>query len=335
MKISIGLNTNLLNSDEYIDFINTNAYSTYFSLSMLPDARGVTSTDSDIVYILERLKLLTCKKYLVCNGIMASPDVYIPNSVKHLQTKYLMQLVRPLIDGIVFYDLAFLTMFQSVLSGIDMIPTVNFSLDSISKIESMLSHMQLILGQLPSKLSLDRSLNRDHNKLVSISEHMRKKYPEIELELVVNEGCILNCPYKNAHDCNIAVSSWKNEISEFMRIACHRYHFKNDFKFILTSPFVRPEDLDKILPYIDVIKIAGRNFDFETQKDVVLAYQQKFYYMNLCNLIEVFRPYKEGLFINSDLFPPNFYDITSSCEKNCSTCMYCVKVFEKHAHIFK
>ena len=336
----LGLNINIASDVDYINYVNDTAYSIYFAgFNMLPDARGLSDRFYNPQLIINSLRSITSpKKYLLLNGITTNYKAYFEDSVDHrsLINQFKLYTENDLIDGIVFYDYYLLNTLKPYINpSIDIVPSINLGIDNIQKAESIFNYVQEQFGRIPTKLILDRSLARDINGLKTISTYIREYYPEIKIELIVNEGCMLHCPYKNSHDTHIAMSTLFKTVPDYQEKACSNFNKNNGFSQLLTSPFIRPEDVQHVLPYVDILKIAGRNFGHKELVKIVTAYKEQRYDWNLLELVEVFNNYAKELFVFSDQFPSDFYARVSTCNKNCRTCGYCTDVFNANHQILK
>ena len=89
-----------------------------------------------------------------------------------------MLLKAGVIDGLIFADSYLLTALADaapeLAAQLEAVPSINFGIDNIEKIEVLLD---LIAGngfRPPAKITLDRSLNRNPEALASLSRELRR-----------------------------------------------------------------------------------------------------------------------------------------------------------------
>ena len=330
---------------DYVQLLNNlEVHSVYYGLAkgLLPDARNTTTTLK--VFLIDGLKKLNknINKYLVMNGVFVDPALYSMNMYKKRIEEELTELVdNNVLDGIIIFDMYLLQIISTFdlvkTKRIKIIPSINFKIDSIDRLNSISTQIENVIGYKPhfELIHIDRSLNRNISKLKELSEYIRNYYPEAKISLLANEGCINHCSFKHTHDSIISVLNFSqisnSTITELKESGCYQY-FKNKPKAILNTPFIRPEDLDKYEPYCDVIKLSGRTLSPFDKWKIIQAYSNKKYNFNLLDILEVQTKLKEEFVIDNDEFPEEFLSIVTSCDKNCSNCHYCEILAEEIIH---
>lgn len=330
-------------NEEYIKFINNNQYdinSVYYRLPVnnhAIDARNAMS--EDIPSIEEHIGLgkitRNIKKYGLLNTKIITPDLYTNAKVDEINKVIHFLFKENILDGIIVTDFMYLQKLRSRLSSdlaseIEVVPSVNTRMKSIDQILYILAHIQKIGFKLPEKIILDRSLNRKPEELKKIREWQRLKYPTTKIEIIVNEGCLPHCPYKDSHDVFISLFNQSKEVSVlniFRKNACLST-YKEEWHY-LTSPFIRPEDIQYVDEYVDILKIAGRTHTYDFIIDTFHAYFKRSWNGNLLQLIDTSYPVSENVNINNSTIPENFFNKTSSCDLDCKKCGFCEKVFNK------
>jgi len=313
---------------QFTDKYNTYIDSIYYTLGLtnIGDARYQTGYNKvpDVNLLPESNNI---KQYIILNARFNNPVVYNKSDIRRLIN--IIEYYEA--TGIVFLDAYLLKVIskqsKSFAKYIDVIPSVNMFIDTYDKYTKTVEFIQSIgFEKSPSKIILDRSLNRNILSLIELSKSIRKD--NIKVELLANEGCLYRCPYKINHDILIALTHFdnRNTVNSAENInplfGCID-DYKHDFSKILKSPFIRPDDVYYYEEYIDTIKIAGRMKDPITMMDIIDAYIHRSYAKNLLVLNDSQGSLSEEYFIFNDLIPKQFVEIVTMCDKHCITCNYC------------
>jgi len=134
-----------------------------------------------------------------------------------------------------------------------------------------------------SRIILSPDLNRNPEEISNLASRS-----EAEIELILNEGCLLCCPYKQAHfRYNAHKTRFEaKEQSGFKYINLCGGMCLEDPKRIKESPFIRPEDLEFYESLgIFFFKVAGRNMGPEWIIRTISAYQNRSYEGNVVDLL--------------------------------------------------
>lgn len=325
----------------YIEFLNktkevTNIYFS-FPQSVLPSARnhqaGIITQD------MFKDKLLTVdkriKKHLVLNGIFSDPKLYTcEESLKSISKNLEKLYIDGVIDSLIVYDMYLIntlaTYNKDFFKVIDIIPTINFKIDSVDRIMQISNWFSEILeyDYKPSIITIDRALNRDQDTI----EKIKKYAPDAFISTIVNEGCLANCVFKNTHDSLISLMNIDSSINitdaKIDEINCHSLFNKNHSN-LLKIPFIRPEDT-ALYKDVDIFKISGRFLSASVKQGIIQSYINKSFNFNMLDLLEVTNSRYEGLVIDNEMLEHNsFGKITSNCKFRCSTCTYCKDLAQK------
>ncbi|MCI5157380.1 MAG: hypothetical protein D3906_02885, partial [Candidatus Electrothrix sp. AUS1_2] len=220
------LDVPFLPEESYIEFINSNsAYidSIHFSLMGAKrldnrvDPRSINNLDT-IIRMVGQVEVKN--KYLLLNSIFYGPDLLINNEhLAHLITCIEQCVDAGIVKGIIYRDQFLLQSLSArapeLAKALEAVPSTNTMLDSQAKISSHLAYIGETNFRLPSKLTLDRALNRNLEKLTDTINWCRQGYPAIKIELLANEGCLPFCPYRNSHDAYIALGNHEGDDNSF------------------------------------------------------------------------------------------------------------------------
>ena len=104
----------------------------------------------------------------------------------------------------------------------------------------------------------------------------------------VNSGCLRQCPYQQFHDNlhghNRRAQSKIGEQFDFSVFICRENYARGNYEDFLRSTWLRPEDLPRYEPFVDVVKLATRRHPFPGK--IVDAYATYSYRGNLADLMD-------------------------------------------------
>ena len=198
--------------------------------------------------------------------------------------------------------------------------SVNMRLDSVAALE--------YLGDGFDSFYIRRDLQRDLDTVKTFSAwcHANGK----KLCMLANSGCLRNCPYQTFHDNMVAHDSDLREIrndKDFLPHLCwKRYQDRENWRDFLRSSWIRPEDIHRYAPYVDVVKLATRQHIMPRM--VIAAYTSGSFNGNLLNLTEPcfaghFQPY---VLDNKAL---DQVELPAACAANCTRCGKCDAILER------
>lgn len=329
---------------DYPDFLadhQDRLSSVHFSLydPALADARQRMETHTRSNLVAGLVKLPDTPKYLLVNARLHGPETYFDPARIAGTAASLKQLTdEASIQGIVFADPYYLQAVSDrhpeVAKDLEAVPSINCLLDSSERVFAMLAMISKTEFRLPTKLVLDRSLNRNLKRLADTAESVKNVHPEIQLHLMANEGCLQACPYKLAHDSQVAMvvegMCGDRTFAMNRELGCIRRFLQEPGQF-LASPFIRPEDVHHYSGLADGIKLCGRNKGTDFLKRVIAAYSDGKYMGNLLDLMDAMGDMADRMDIPNDTLPPDFFEQVTNCNKACSACEWCESLANKHA----
>lgn len=239
------------------------------------------------------------------------------------------------VDGIVFTDFYLLNALDrtghDLIPSLEAVPGVNCLLDSPASIFSLMAAIGDTRFRLPGKLILDRSLNRDFDGLRQSAGVVRKRFPNIRIELLANEGCLLHCPFKLTHDAQISLANAglvrENTHAVNQAVGCHAHFYRHPHAF-LKSPFIRPEDQHQYEGLADSLKICGRTLGPGFLTRTLSAYISQSFDGNLLALMDATRFLADRFFIDNQRLGTNFLNTLANCDRFCKTCRKCNDLFK-------
>jgi collagenase-like PrtC family protease len=176
-------------------------------------------------------------------------------------------------------------------------------------------------------ITIDRDINRDIKLIRKI-----KKDTGAKIKVVLNEGCLKNCPYRQSH---FNMISHNRDTDYFDETSCVNIYRKFPEK-IFSIPFIRPEDLKKYDGAVDFYKISTRTMSTEKIPVILNAYIEEKYDGDLLMLLStkgLFDHFKniDNMILNNEGFSNKLW----ACDNECEKCDYCKRLLKKAVKIVK
>ena len=195
--------------------------------------------------------------------------------------------------------------------------------------------------------------SHDVNKNFELLKNLRKSNPYVDIELIVNEGCIGGCAMRYDHSCEIMGKPIETKhpfLSNcFYSELCGKTINKNPLLYLCKSQIIYPWEIEEYSKIgINKFKLAGReDFKFEMNKSInsFLLYLKGV--DNIKNIGEesinsiihhiagnrYFNKFKikdiKNLLPKIKHFVKNGHLCTSGCSITCNYCSRCVQKIEK------
>lgn len=155
------------------------------------------------------------------------------------------------------------------------------------------------------------------------------------LEIIVNDICYKNCPYKIFHYNHEAHVNDQMESDNYFFMRCGMQK-SGDFANYLKLNWIRPEDINLYEKVgIHNFKIQGRPYIVKGDIiKVLMCYAKEWFEGNLLDLLHLFAPYDSSHqpYIDNrclDGFVEGFFNKTIECTELCSRCGYCSSFAKK------
>ncbi len=296
-----------------------------------------SSLENDTIEQLRRLK--GPRKYALMNSRFYLPALLTnQDNIRPVIEALEECLNHDVINGIIYCDHYLLQHLSNaapdIASSLEAVPGVNTMLDSFGKIEAQLSYIGETRFKQPQKIVLDRSLNRDLDRLAKVSLKTHTHFPDLRVEVLANEGCLPYCPFKLSHDSYIALANmhgFDNTYNLNCDIGCMQLYEKQPHRLLL-SPFIRPEDVDLYFYHIDTVKLCGRTLGGEFLTRNLQAYKERQYDGNLLDLLDATNWLAAKLYIDNSSLSFDFAHMLSMCDGYCDQCGFCKELFETVSH---
>ena len=329
------------NNEKYVNFINSidEIETVYYSLSKSSSARTPGAYQSFGDLNTELLSKVGKKKALLFNSNFYLISEYYEND--DIIKTIIEYKEKGLIDEVIVHDMYFVKgIIQKYddFRNFDLIPSSNIHIDTVDKLNSYLDFCYRFKIKFPYKVIIDRRLNRDKKGLEELKKYIDVNNLNIKLETLVNEGCIINCPYKTQHDNHIAMANFTN-YNPIMRetltvlyknvdrninltLGCSKDYSEHP-DLILESPFIRPEDLYFYKDYIDYFKISGRGLPIGALMNIINAYLEEHYGGNLLEILDTTYGLSIYAYLDNTRIDSTFVETVTTCNKDCFKCKYC------------
>ena len=340
---SMALDVPFLPDEAYLAFLNRNTAhiaACHFSLFAPDVADGrCKACQLPLDSLLEMLgRCRIPRKYLLLNARFNAAGCYLGDDYAGtLIARLEKMLTADVLTGVVFADLYLLAALSdnapAVAAALEAVPSINFMIDNTPKAVSVLDGVAATHFKLPGKLPLDRAVNRNPEQLADIATSLTGMYPGLRIELLANEGCLHQCPFKLTHDSLIALLSTGVNVDTLAinrDLGCMRRLNQVPWR-ILASPFIRPEDVRQLSPDTSLIKICGRTLGPGFLMNAIRAYIQGHYTGNLFDILDACNWMARSVDLPNHRLPENYWQLVTTCRKECLTCTVCRDIWKRKA----
>ncbi|MFH1391665.1 MAG: U32 family peptidase [Candidatus Diapherotrites archaeon] len=141
------------------------------------------------------------------------------------------------------------------------------------------------------RIILSKNLNKNYKRIREISENLN-----VEIQLVVNDPCLHQCPIRNYHNLTTSFSSMgivnSSEYLSFCTLMCRKRMLENPEE-IAKASWIRPEDMQIYRNAgVNSFKLVDRKESTYWIKRAIKAYSGESYDGNLADLCSYFSPVK-------------------------------------------
>jgi hypothetical protein len=297
--------------DKDIDLWGIRAPDFIYTEQGVPNVPMIGQWESCVKALVEYTQLPV--KLLMNN--LYSRDIHLPESKAKILAKLRYY------KGI--FDIKSVTVAD--FSAIPLIEQVGLPISLSTNSHNSLTDLDMVFevygAELFESFVIQRDLNRNPAKLLKF---LQRRGLTDKAVLMVNEGCINACPYKQAGDIEIGLSDVKTKANVIHVGGCTALQRTMAWTF-LTSPFLTYEMLAQWYPDIKTIKLAGRNLpvsDIKHQLDHYVSGKE----VLLEKILNVF-PKDTGI-KTTDLSIP-YQNMVMHCDKECSMCRKCETTYNE------
>lgn len=284
----------------------------------------------------EQLKeyLVYCRKYDMQFNYVLNGSCYCNQELIDSSREKLIDFIDMLYHiGIRSFTVAIPSIFNLLLNRYHDLELKASAICEINCVEKAIHYKKLGVG----RIVLDPDITRKFHEIGKICKSFGNG-----VELIINNVCVRNCPYKMFHYNNEAHSNLLQEAKykQYYYHMCALQKASDPINYMKIN-WVRPEDLDYYVNTgVTSFKLQGRNNPNSKHiLRVVEHYLNRDYEGNLMDFISLFQPYNsfQPYIDNKKLenFIKPFYDNKDFCQGICENCGYCLGYLEKASDLNK
>jgi|GEM_PF-881711 len=321
MKFSIGYNHDikLLN---LLDVYKDNIESLYFPIprQYLGSGRHILQKNSysnEIPEIIKKCNLLNIRPQLLLNATCEG-ESGLEKKIFSKIIDYIQKLKSLGLRSVIVTNPVYISEIKEQIKEIEVESSVNCYVKTVE-------HALYLKDLGVDILVIDRDINRN----ISLIKKIKNK-TGLKIKIMLNEGCLRNCPFRNMHYNFIAHTKLKLKTEMisgiFFEKWCMKILSQNPAK-IFSIPFIPPDALKYYIQFVDYFKISSRDSSTSIIEFRLKAYINQNFNGNLLSLLDCsgLGPYFK--YIDSKVLNEgNFFKKMLECTGNCNECNYCSKL---------
>jgi len=283
------------------------------------NANGVLDIGKAETFIKELFKATEGKiKYKILMNDLYPKAVLENWGLTYKKVKYYQEMAE--IESIVVADISVID--KSLGMTDTDFPKFCLSTNATTSLKSLSSFLIYDVGNKINGVVFNRDDNRSPELLQQFIDSHRMLLRNRKKILMLNEGCALYCPYKQAGDIEIQYDNNMPTATNIHSQGCAMIANHNPWLF-LTSPFLTNEMLAHPTFSQFVGKIAGRNLEPYMIENILryYLYNEHLPISNLGNIHQL-------KYINTKELGQEFSDLVLTCAKDCAMCRKCEKYFK-------
>lgn len=208
-----------------------------------------------------------------------------------------------------------------------------------------INHLRQFLARDTKGLITSYNLGRRTTYDLRYIAKVRKTFPKLSLKLMVNEGCVFECPDQNFHSVYLTMSRGKS--SDPSIFYCGTLTPDRHWRF-LTGQYIPPKFLAQYCGLVDEFKIATRGAhghpavnefirgllsEYINEEDITVERAMTSSNGGACFAVGYF----QGLRSRGEKmpsggyqmpYPKDFFKVKTSCAHNCHECSYCRSILK-------
>lgn len=327
MKFSIWYNE----QNSFFDLLEkykNNISSVYFAApsELIPSGRPMiqdSNYENQISKLIEICNRNSIKTILTLNATTEWKNTWDKDHMLHI-ISYIKKLIKEWLTSVSLTNLLYVRFIKKAIPDIEIYSSVNCYVKTLEQAIYL------------KKLWIDiLTIDRDINRNISLIKQIKEK-TWLQLQIMLNEGCIKNCPFRHTH-FNIIANQVEDNIRNkeagkynlVERFSCTPLLSENK-RIIFRMPIIRPEDLVYFDWIWDYFKLVTRWLPTEKIELMLQSYVNGFYHWNLFDILDMsiidyhlIVPYID----NDKLTRLNFFTDLQKCPWDCDTCNNCDKYF--------
>jgi len=322
MRFSIGYNHDIKLLD-LLDIYKEHIEALYFPIPLqyLGSGRNILQPKSyikEIPEIIERCNSLNITSQLLLNATCEGESGLNGNFFQGL-VSYIKKLKDIGLGSVAITNPIYINRIKQEISGIRIESSVNCYVKTVE-------HALYLKDLDVDVLTVDRDINRN----IPLIKEIKHK-TNLKIKLMLNEGCLKNCPFRVAHYNYLShpnVMPPRTMGGIFPDRFCLEVYLRSPLK-VFSIPFIPPDALRYYESFIDYYKLSTRVFATNRIEACLKAYISRQFRGNLLEVLD--SPglsYFEYIDYNT-LNKSNFFEKMISCTNSCSSCGYCNILFKE------
>lgn len=315
-RYSIGYNHDITMLDmleRHIDSI----FEIYFPIpsDLLGSGRGIMQKNK---YREEILSIIDfCKVHSINSNLLVNPSCegkLIGDKMHMTRTlSYVIDLAKRGLSSVTLTNPLYVELIKKHIPDIEIQISVISSIDSVEKAKFFKN-----LGA--SVIIPERDKNRDLGFLKQL------KNAGLKLKIMVNEGCINSCIFRNMHYNYVAHRIGEDDQTNLF---CFKI-MKQNPHFFFKSAFVRPEEIKLYSEITNEFKLVTRLSSTNRIEKMIEAYSSQNYDGDLSDILDsVYQKSFFAMIDNKKLDEFGFFNQLANCDKDCDSCTFCEMIMKE------
>lgn len=324
MKFSIGYNQDIKLLD-LLDIYKDHIEALYFPIlpQYLGSGRAMMPNNSypdEIPRIIKKCTTLNIAPQLLlnatCEGEQGLQEKFFSKIISYIQRLRVLGL-----QSVVVTNPVYVSEIKKRLKGITIESSVNCYVKNAE-------HALYLKNLGVDILTIDRDINRNMPLIKEI-----KHKTGLKIKMLLNEGCLRNCPFRQAHYNYLAHRNRNSTFALLSGMSNDKFSekiFVQDPRRIFSTSFIAPWALKYYVNLVDYFKLSTRQSTTSTIRLCLKAYIDQRFTGNLVSLLDsaCIRPYYE--YIDSRaLERSGFFEKMMKCTAGCDECGYCDGLIQK------
>jgi collagenase-like PrtC family protease len=162
-------------------------------------------------------------------------------------------------------------------------PKIPIHVSTIAGVKTV-DDLKLFMDIHPNRLVPHHDVGKQWSDLQALQEYAQEH--GVELELMVTESCLYQCPSREAHYRSLGGSGARED--KPFHLTCNSRKLLHPHELLMAGGIIRPEDLELYEQQgVGIFKVTGRSKPAEWLPETVGAYQRRRYDGNLIRLLGI------------------------------------------------
>jgi len=307
----------------FLDVYKNNIEALYFPIpsQYLGSGRDIPQKSTypdEIPKLIKKCSSLNIKSQLLLNATCEGKAGLEKNFFSKI-ISYIQKLKSLGLKSVIVTNPVYIGKIKKRVKGITIESSVNCYVKTVE-------HALYLKGLGVDVLTIDRDINRN----IPLIKEIKDK-TDLKIRMILNEGCLRNCPFRNIHYNYISHSSFNSDslIDNVYPIEFSAKIYLNNPVKVFNVPFVPPDALKYYINLVDYYKLSTRVLPISKIESCLRAYIHQNFNGNLLEILD--GPCLSCLdFVNYDVLKKNnFFKTMLKCNNNCNECNYCYRLINK------